>query len=598
MPEVLKVEQPAGINLFKEEVQLNPKIWQDAHNVQFEHGLSFKVDGYEEGLGVASVSPEIIVPLRDDDDEYYWWAYAGYNQGGDPEFWQITSTIDHNNVTPDDVYNPELATGKRYKWTGDSINGVPYITWGIPYFYDSDTGKFKQAENIPRHNGADANGDPVYDPDSPDYKPNTGEARVRFQTIRTYQNFMIGLNWDSDEFDGDFNFGYGPQSADTANQNAIWWSHAVIGKNVDVGWKDAAPNQFSGWNFLGGSGGPIVDGKVMRDSFIIYRESSVWQMTYIGGINVFAFKELFTDTGVLGLNCAAEVDGKHIVVGQSDVYMHDGVQKTTISDGRVRQELFKDIMPEYKSSVFMMSDYKNKEVVIAIPSNDKWVDYTEEEKEKYKGTCDVGYVFNWIENTWSKKDLPHITGAIYTILSAADSDISWEAPEEGGIVKPHPDYPDSPAVSPGAPGVSWEEAVDEWKDSYFKYNPAEWGLAMTSGGDNRIYTAIPDPLHNGNNFRATMEKTYMDMGDRYTTKYVSRLIPLVRKGVVEVYVSSSYGVEEGYNWTYLGIFDPAKDTHISCRENGRYIHVKFEIPEDSRAEIRGWWLEWDYIGRR
>ena len=145
-----------------------------------------------------------------------------------------------------------------------------------------------------------------------------------------------------------------------------------------------------------------------------------------------------------------------------------------------------------KDSVFVISDYKNKEVIIAVPSLSKWQDYSTSEKQANAGTCDLGYVFNWVENTWSKRDLPNITNAIYTILSVSEDDVTWEADTEGGIDPDDPGYPDSPAEFPFNPGVQWREAVDQWRGSYFKYNPADWGVAMTSG-DGNIYTMIDEP---------------------------------------------------------------------------------------------------------
>lgn len=616
MPELYKVENPAGINLFREPAQANPERWQDGNDVRFQHGVTKKTDGYEEGLGSALVEPEIIVPLRDDREEYYWWAYVGDNpdynpdaEVGDPnktqvfKFYKITSTIDHEDVSSVDQYDADgntIRQDQEYGWTGDTMNGIPYLNYGVPYKFDSSANEFVTFKNIPRH--------PFGNPGDPDYDPNGGEPRVRFKSIRSYRNFLIGMNFDTDDYAGDFDNGWGAWSTGV-HQNALWWSHSVIGKNIDVEWKDADPSKFSGWNFLGGAGGPIIDGRVLRDSFVIYRESSVWQMSYTGGINVFAFKELFNDVGLLGKNCVLEIDGEHIVVGQSDVYRHNGVRKNSVADGRVRRALFDSIDPQYTDKVFILGDYKNKEAWICIPEAGRRYDGFKDEngieipeetyRAQYEGTCNVAYVYNWGENSWSKREIPNLKAGVYTILSIPETDITWEAASEGGPL-------DIDGDGTVVPGGTWETADDTWADSYFKYSPADWGMAMTSadtelvGGEVRgkIYTSVKNQLKNGKEFEGWVEKTYMDMGERLATKYMSRIYPLVRKGIVEVYAGDSMTLEEGIRWKYLGVFDPDKDEHLACRVNGRYLHVRFIIPENSRAELRGYWVEYDIIGRR
>ena len=642
MSEIFKVEKPAGISRLREEAQEDPKMWQDANNIRFQHGITKKVDGYEEGLGESLVDPEIIVPLRDDDGLYYWWAYAGLNldypgTGHSHKFYRITNTIQHLDVTPDIFY--ELTTGRDYKWTGDTINGVPYLTYGVPYFYDAASSKFKMFQNIPR--------DAVGVPGDPGYDPNGGDPRVRFQVVRSYRNFLVGMNFDTDNYDGYFNSDenvdpdqYWGGWDEDIHQNAVWWSHSIIGKDIDAVWEDANSIKSSGWNFLGGTGGNIVDGRTLRDSFLIYRERSVWQMSYIGGVQIFAFKEVFNDIGCLGLDCVIEVDGQHLVVGQSDVYMHNGVRKTTLSDGIIRRELFGRINPEHTASVFITADYKNKEAWICIPTDDQdTILELAGLPDSYRGSCNLAYVYNWDENTWSKKDIPWLTGSIFTILSITEDDLSWVPISEGGPLNAEneapkwlqsdldlepgvpatPYYPGNPNYDLGRyrAGVTWEEATleDTWASSYFKYNPAEWGIAATSRSQ-KIFTKLADPLVGGNqdlpgeSFSAFVEKTHMDMGESLVTKFASRVYPLVRNGEIDIYMYGSMSLEEGTVWgntedeykhdnpAFLGTFDSRVEEHMACRVTGRYLHIKFVIPRGSIAELRGYHLEFSYIGKR
>ena len=604
-----KVEAPAGVNFAREPSQLNPQLWDEAGNVAFRHGITKKSSGYEQGFGTAYATPECIIPLREGDQNYYWWLYAGrkaLEMGPDDteikyedRVYRISSKDNHIDVTPKGGLQINTPFIDKLYWTGDSLNGVPYLCKDKPYVWDASLSAMQTMVGFPEH--------------------------VHFKTMRTYRNFMVGLNFATNDYDGDFDKGFGPWNAGL-HQNALWWSHDVVGSQLDSTvdpitgdesksmWCDADPTRNSGWNFLGGSGGPIVDGRAMRDSFIIYRERSIWQMSYTGGINVFAFKELFDDAGVLGLDCIAEVEGKHFVVGQSDVYIHDGVNKKSVADGVIRKELFNSIDPAHQDQVFVATNYKDKELWVCIP----------ESTTNVNGACNVAYVYNWEEQTWARKYIPDLVCSSYTILSLPSDNITWFATEEGGI------DPISGDVNYDKPGASWEEATDRWIDSYYKYNPSQWGLALGSARevlpaeenrwyDNQdwfdinywdednldfseskyfIYTSIEDPMINGVNYEALLEKKWMDMGDRTDSSFVNKIYPLVRKGIVDVYMASSKTIDGGLSWKFIGKFDPSKDTKLSCRISGEYVHIKFIIPATSRAEIRGYWLEFGKIGRR
>ena len=625
------VKAPAGVNFAREPSQLNPNLWDNAENITFRHGKTLKCTGYEQGFGIAYCNPEVIVPLRADDQNFYWWTYAGKRTSRDEvtgkvivenKVYKITAKDTHSDVTPPEgIVDPDGFL-EPLRWSGSTINSVPYLCRGKPYAWDQDTDKYGKMKKFPEH--------------------------VSFRIMRTYRNYMLGLNFETKDFEGDFDAGFGPWNGGT-HQNAIWWSHDIVGSAIqpttDWGddvpsdddyqksmWCDADPTRNSGWNFLGGSGGPILEAKELRDSFIIYRERSVWQMTYIGGINVFSFKELFDDVGAINENCVVEIEGQHLVIGSSDVYMHNGVQKQSIVDGIVREEIFKYIDPLYYKNVFVSVDYSSKEAWICIP----------ESFTNRNGACNVAYVHNWKEQTWSRREIPDLITSVYAIIDLPNEDVSWEHPDEGG--------PSDPITGLGVstPGTSWAEVTDTWLDSYYKYNPSSWGLVFgstraglptLSGGlwddaadwdeDSEyndwnedpeyfpegsaklgysIYTSVKEPLFNRDNFEAYVEKRWLDMGDRSDASFVSKIYPLVRKGVVDVYMDGTNTVDQDVRWKYIGQFNPGPpeegsksrgyDTKLSCRISGQFIHIKFVFPESSRAEIRGYTLEYTKIGRR
>lgn len=599
------VDAPAGVNFSKEPSQLAPQLWDEANNITFRHGKTFKCNGYEEGFGVASATPEIILPLRDDTSSRYWWVYAGAQtatvyppppeEGGEAppptvetkdKIYRILRKDNHTDVTP--------LTGLPYQghwstpsWAGDSLNGTPYLCKEKLYVWNEQSQIFEPMNKFPEF--------------------------LNFRTVRTFKNFIFGLDFyvtnDETEIPGVSQMMPGSYS------DGIWWSQDIATSNLQVGesekslWCDSDANRSSGWNILGGSGGPIVDAKSMRDTLVIYRERSVWQASFVGGINIFNWRELFDDSGALSKNCIQEVEGQHFVIGHSDVYVHNGVQKQSIVDGVVRKKIFENIDPDYVQNVFTAADYDNKEFWVCVPQK-------RTDGSKYVGSCNVAFIYNWEEKTWARREIPDLISGVYSVLSIPVDDKSWQAP----IMQ-----------------TPWTAIQGSWLSLSARYNPSKWGFIMgsvrynshTTGlsydwdddifwddqfewnevpGDKdeySIYTGISESTFEGRSFTGVVEKRWLEMGDSTKQSFVNKVFPYVRGSggssvgaQVKVYIAGTRWLTEPINYRYLGTFDGNRMGKLSARCSGNYIHLKFEIPETSSAEIRGYEIEFTKIGNR
>lgn len=550
------VEAPKGVNFTLEPMQLPKVVWDNAYEVAFKHGKTKKVTGYDQGLGSSKgIMPYVMAPIQPEGSDLYRWAYATEAADGG-KVYLISSKVEHNDVTP----VGGIPLHPDYAWSTDSINSVPYITKTVPYMWNSDSGKFTTMKYFPTH--------------------------LKANLMRTYKNHMICLdittgaydpsnvqaNWMphlTEEEKNDYKTKFGYWEAGT-HSDAVWWSDEVIGGNLEVSWADGDPTSESGWNFLGGSGGRIIDGRTLRDSFIIYRERSVWQMTYIGGVNVFSWKEIFTDAGALALNCVTDIDGWHFVIGISDVYMHNGVQKKSVADGVVKDLLYKYIDPNHVDKVFLITKYNDREVWVCMPEPSKNVD----------GLCNIAFVYNWEEQTWSIREMPNTKCSMYTSLSISSEGLTWKSPEWD---------------------IAWSETPEVWVDAGFTHNPADWGVVFSGYDPEKkgfIYATDTSYFKDGVGFSAYVEKKWMDMDDHYQYKTINKIYPIVRKGVVNVFVAGTDSILESPVWKSVGVYDPQKKPFVPCRATGRFLHVRFEIPKDSAAEIVGYWVEFSRSGTR
>ena len=81
---------------------------------------------------------------------------------------------------------------------------------------------------------------------------------------------------------------------------------------------------------------------------------------------------LFDDDGLYSPGCFADIGGgRHFVVGNSGVYMHDGgPNKQNISRGRIERELYADVDLVARDRTFVAHHPADKEVWICYKSVD------------------------------------------------------------------------------------------------------------------------------------------------------------------------------------------------------------------------------------
>jgi hypothetical protein len=545
---------PQGVNFEVEPSQLETTLWDEAENISFDDGGTNKVDGI--GLLIEPTfvqgAPdliEVIVPYKFNNN--YRYSY-GISTG---KVWSVNNLEDpHKDVSPPLT---GLQPDTNYKWEGSTINGVGYLCKGVPYYYDETPdvapyadGRFRPFTNFP--------------------------SNLKFKTMRTFGNYLVGVGTEEDS---------------VIQENRIWHSSAVNDVDIkEVEW-NPTPENDANWVYLGGEGGALIDGLELKNDFIIYREKTAHIMSFIGGNDIFSYRQIFSGFGLLSRNCAVEVAGQHFCVGVSDIYMHDGRNKTTVADSVVKDKLYASIDPTYIDSTFVFADYKRKQV---------WVCIAEKAKSdvNIKGAATGAYIYDWETQVWSYRIIPFSTCGTYTVLGIADNTQSWE--ESTG---------------------SWSSTTGTWIRT--QYNPADWGWLMagqyydktpdsfssgfSSGYQigqeayiNSIYNDISDKTYLGNEYSAYVTKKWISFGDDNMYKYVSMVHPIVRgEGELLFDVGYSDYMNGDINWKtgYTYNKDSRRNKPVRVRVNGRYFHLKFNIPEGSNAQIKGYNIEYKGSGK-
>lgn len=182
--------------------------------------------------------------------------------------------------------------------------------------------------------------------------------------------------------------------------NPVEYSSAV----TSVNWDPSNPNFVAGENILGEMTTGIRDGLVLGTNFIIYSQDQVWLMEYTGSSLVFNFRRLFANGGIFNTNCVVEIEGKHFVFGEDDLYIHDGVSKQSIADGKVRRAVYSAVNRSKRTAAFVMHDSVSNLVYFCYN--------TSSDEVRWKNTqyCNQAAVYNYRSNAWSFMDLPNIIG--------------------------------------------------------------------------------------------------------------------------------------------------------------------------------------------
>uniref|UniRef100_A0AAU6VZG2 Particle protein n=3 Tax=unclassified bacterial viruses TaxID=12333 RepID=A0AAU6VZG2_9VIRU len=503
----VEVKNPVGIISDPSATDVPLQAWNDASNVRFKDGRVTKAQGYEAVFPVPPERPLFLMPYLSGNVPFWFSAGAGYIHRTEGSSWV--------NVTRS---SGPYAAGVENQWSGGFLNQVAVLNnpANPPQSLRPNGTLFEDLPNWP--------------------------ADTRAKVIRPFKNYLVAMNI----------------TRNSVEQNTtVKWSSPADPGEVPFTWDVNDATNDAGESFLADTAGAIVDGKKLKDSFIIYKEDSVYAMRYIGGVFVFQFQQLFDDVGMLSRNCAAEFDGKHFVVGQGDVYVHNGVQKQSVIDGKMKNFLYSAIKATGINNVFVVPDYNNTEM---------WVCFQGSSAQSSNGTADTALIWNWREDTWTMRQIPNAICGTFGIMDPQVSD-AWDAD-----------------------GQIWDQDQSAWGSA--NYNPSKTRVVLGSYENNRVYSIGEVTEFGGAPFLSRLEKRSINFDDDQRLKFVSSVTPhFSGSGKGKVYVGASMLHDAPTEWFGPYPYEVGKDYKIDCRVTGRYIGVRFEIESVGAWTMNGYTIE-------
>ena len=683
--------------------QLPPNVWSDGNNVRFLDNGVKKCAGYEEVFATLPFGAYYIFPFLDNGGTYHWLAFGISNIA----VWTGSAWVDitrQNTGTLSGTINNSvttitLADASKFPASGTIALGTNAIADGVSNGYETITYSGKSTNDLTgcsrgtgtttaaEHTTAypvvpistTATGDSLYNTtvtqnwrvtllngllvatngyDVPQMWPlangvpstsipmrgleNWGSRTDSGSTdycksISAFRTFLVGLNW---------------QVGGVEFPNLVKWSTEATALNPPVSWDESDATLDAGEYQLTDTPGKIIDGLPYGDSFLIYKEDSIYIMNYVGTPYIFSFKLLSPTIGLLAKNAVAEYEGGHFFIGNSDCYVTNGQQVTPLLPNKLRREMFSDLNGDNYEKVFVAADYGRNEMLACYPAGVSTIP-------------NKALIWNWKDNTFSLRSIPdlyHINSGIAAITTGTTWNDHTEEWNLGAGIWGTGNYdnvlknmvfakPDNKAAISGAtaanPVVITTSSAHGLADSdlvsisgvvgmteinaqtyYAKvtsYSTTTFALysnsALSATVDGSGYTAYGSSGYvdmpklyrddrgnqeDGTNMTAYIERTGYDLGDPSSQKFVSAIWPKLEvsgNNNINVYVGTQMSTEEGVTWNadtggtpYL--FNPNSQSKVSCRATGKFFGVKFESTSDIDWKLHGIEFEVTQRGRR
>ncbi len=507
--------QFSGVNKDLPPNRLPDDLYSDVVNMEaFDIGMRTSL-GTAAAFGTPLFDPEYLVFIKESGQ--FFWIYASSDGLG------VTDGELHFDITP----AAPITSTWLANWTHGDLNGLAVFNNSIdaPFYWNNITAEIAK---------------PL--PDWP--------VGVTVEAMRAYNYNLIGMDVRNG---GDFT-------------NQLLWSNSADPGVIPDSWTPLPEND-AGFNTLSDQPGALVDGQQFRDTFMLFKEHSTYLMNFIGGNSVFAFRKLFTTSGILTQNCAAEYLGNVAVLTDGDFIITDGQRADSLIDKKMRTFLFNQIDSE---------NFRAAYVVAYHAANQIWCCFPQTGSDE----ATLALVYDATNGKFGIRELSpkaaHITrGQVGNVTGV----ISWD-------------------LDPG----EWDLDITRWKQNLF--NPTEdallqadrTGTVLIAIGEGSTYTGTP--------IRSRVERSGLDFGAVEQIKFVKSVVPRIT-GTPGTKIQVRLGAAA--NDANIVLWQPPIEYIIGEGESGqkvdvfvtgRFIAISFESELDQAPWIvQGVLFEFDFQGR-
>lgn len=508
-----------GVIKDTEATELPHNAWTDSANVRFTNRGVEKFTGHEEIYQTAVEAPYFAISSQVGAD-YFWFYNSLANMF-------ITDGVSHGTIT--------ASTGSAdaqadINWTGGVLGGgIVIMNNGIrePWQWTGSglTDQYAGLANWP--------------------------AGMIARTLRPFKQTLVAA--DIDEGSG-------------RNGTLIRWSNSAAVGAVPSSWDYTDTSSGAGRESISQGGGYIVDMATLRDINIIYKEGATWLMQFVGGNAQYAFRRMFEQIGIFSRRCVRELFGQHIVLGNNDVFMHDGQVVTQFLANKWRKWLFNEIDGDYASTSFIAINHEATEVWICYPETGQTL--------PNKALC-----WNWKDNTAYVRELPNGTAHI------ADGIIDVGSRTIDGLV----------GTIDSQIGINDQQT----------YSSAKKYLLMCNVNQTKFFKADSTQQFDGSNMTAYAHREALPIAgvsddrrmrkiDIEALKYITEVWPIIKGtigGIVNIYIGTRDNLDDTLSWNGPFPYTIGTTRKIDCRVMGKIIDIKFESTSNIEWQLYSYGLE-------
>lgn len=488
--------------------------WTDSRNVRYRDGAVEKVRGYTQALGDLSATSIWAAPISDGTN--YYWAY------GSGTVMYATDGSTHADITG----SITLGATDDLGYTGGAFHGHLIVNDGV---------------NVPQSWNPSLSNNLISLTAWP-------AVTLTCRVLRPFKDFLFAFRIADSG-------GYNPR--------LMRWSDRAGQGALPLSWDFTDPTNQAGINELGQTSDHIVDGLPLRDSLVIYKEYHTWIADYIGGQDIFSFRQVFSQLGMLTENCGAAFGSSHVVLSDNDLVLHNGNDAQSLADKRTRRWLFNRINSNRFKRSYVVADYRNREILVCFPeSGHDWPN--------------LALAWNWAENTFDVRDL----GAQQTFATT-------------GIIP-------GTTVSFDSDSGSFDAATGTFDEE--TYNPFLTRVLFLDSSRNRAYQNDTGENFNGVPMTCYAERSSIAITkDLQMLKRVKRIIPKVigtPGDTLRFYVGTRNTQNSSTTWRGPYTLTIGADYKIDFRVTARVLDLRVEYSGSNTFRLYGMDIEYDPDGYR
>lgn len=481
--------------------------WSDAKNIRFKDGYAQKFMGHAAIYDPPSILPYYLLPLTSPTGRY--WMYAGAGK-----IYAVSGST-HTDITK----AATTYTGALNAWTGCVLTGVAILNNGVenPQYWAGNTGtRCQDLTNWP--------------------------ASTQCKVIRSYRNYLIALN---------------VTKSGTNYPTMVKWSHPADPGTLPVSWDQTDPTKDAGEMDLADDQSAIVDGLQLGDLFVVYKETAIYVLQYIGAPYIFRFQKLTAAAGLLCRNAVTEFPGGHVFISQGDVMVLDqaGAPRSILT-GRMRRYFNAALDSVAYGQSFCAHNPVLREVWVCYPKTGATV-------------CTEAIVWNYEADTLALRDLPNLNHATCGVVDYTVSN-SWNADTE-----------------------TWNQDTTLWNQ--VDYTQAAQRLVMASN-DTKLFLADVSASFNGTAMSVYVERTGMDMGEPANVKTVTSIRPIIDAAPgtqLTIRAGATMDASAGIAWSSPITFTVGTDYKADMFATGRYLAMRIESNAINSWRLKALELEYE-----